>query len=154
MSTTIKQYFSKAMFLEELSQFTSKIDTEASKKLPTLCIQSKEGVQHNAAKIGTMIHLINAIEGKELIDAGKSKTFRKRYLSIGWKDVDVKVDTAVQIETPIEVSPLVEEVIIEKEVVVEEISEETIEKEEATKPTAKKKTTPKKVAKPKKTKAR
>lgn len=115
-------YANKQEFLIALKDKVSIVDTEASAKLPSLCLQDKDGKQYLANKIGVMIQLINSLENKELIVLSKSKSFRKRSLSISWK-----------------------------ETVSEEVSEKvTTKKEEITeKPPTKKKTTPKKVTKPK-----
>jgi hypothetical protein len=100
----VKQYFSKDEFLKDLAKVTSNIDIEASAKLPHYCLQDTKGVQHSAPKLMVMIHLVNAIEDDKIIDATKSQAFRRRFMSICWKN-----------ELPTEDKP-VEKVVTEEEV--------------------------------------
>ena len=112
--TQIVQYFTKADFFSALEKLTDKIDCAESAKLPTYCIQDAKGEQFLCHKFQVMIRLINSIAESELINPNKSRTFRKRFMSVAWKDVNPEADEAV----------VVEEIIIPEEetvVVVEEV---------------------------------
>ncbi len=132
-------YFSKADFLKDLAQFSKKIDVDASNKLPSFCLQDKEGVQYPATKPVIMYHLVNAIEDANIINRNKSCTYKRKFMSVCWTE---KLEAPVVEDIVIEI-PKVEAPVIEAPK--EEIKKVVVETPEVVAPKSRaKKTTPKK----------